>query len=76
VIGAGMIGVCVASYLRPDGHSAFLLDPGTPGEGASFGNHAFSASSLTPILFFALSTRLSTSHIINPASSFWAMRFV
>jgi D-amino-acid dehydrogenase len=50
VIGAGMVGVCVASYLQRDGHSVFLLDPGTPGEGASFGNAgAFNASSVTPM---------------------------
>src|SRR5246127_1418550 len=50
VIGAGMVGVCAASYLQRDGHSVFLLDPGTPGEGASFGNAgAFNASSVTPV---------------------------
>ena len=50
VIGAGMVGVCVASYLQRDGHSVFLVDPGTPGEGASFGNAgAFNASSVTPM---------------------------
>ncbi len=50
VIGAGMVGVCAASYLQREGHSVFLLDPGTPGEGASFGNAgAFNASSVTPM---------------------------
>ncbi|HVC50968.1 MAG TPA: FAD-binding oxidoreductase [Stellaceae bacterium] len=50
VIGAGMVGVCVASYLQRDGHSVFLIEPGNPGEGASFGNAgAFNASSVTPI---------------------------
>src|SRR5580704_11221333 len=50
VIGAGMVGVCAASYLQRDGHSVFLLDPGIPGEGASFGNAgAFNASSVTPM---------------------------
>lgn len=50
VIGAGMVGVCAASYLQRDGHNVFLLDPGTPGEGASFGNAgAFNASSVTPV---------------------------
>src|SRR5438094_7455640 len=38
VIGAGMIGVCVTSWLQRDGHSVFLIEPGNPGEGASFGN--------------------------------------
>jgi D-amino-acid dehydrogenase len=50
VIGAGMVGACVASYLQRDGHSVFLVDPGTPGEGTSFGNAgAFNASSVTPV---------------------------
>jgi D-amino-acid dehydrogenase len=50
VIGAGMVGVCAASYLQRDGHTVFLVDAGTPGEGASFGNAgAFNASSVTPV---------------------------
>ncbi len=50
VIGAGMVGVCAASYLQRDGHSVFLLDPGNPGEGASFGNAGcFNGSSVTPM---------------------------
>jgi len=50
VIGAGMVGVCAASYLQREGHSVFLIDPGTPGEGTSFGNAgAFNASSVTPV---------------------------
>lgn len=50
VIGAGMVGVCVASYLQRDGHSVFLIEPGNPGEGASFGNAGcFNGSSVTPV---------------------------
>jgi len=50
VIGAGMVGVCAASWLQRDGHSVFLLDPGNPGEGASFGNAGcFNGSSVTPV---------------------------
>lgn len=50
VIGAGMVGVCAASYLQRDGHSVFLIEAGNPGEGASFGNAgAFNASSVTPV---------------------------
>ena len=45
-----MVGVCAALYLQRDGHSVFMLDPGVPGEGASFGNAgAFNASSVTPM---------------------------
>jgi len=50
VIGAGIVGVCAASYLQRAGHRVFLIEPGKPGEGASFGNAgAFNASSVTPV---------------------------
>ena len=50
VIGAGMVGVCAASYLQRDGHSVFIVEAGEPGHGASFGNAgAFNASSVTPM---------------------------
>jgi D-amino-acid dehydrogenase len=49
VIGAGMVGVCVASWLQRDGHSVFVVESGEPGHGASFGNAgALNASSVTP----------------------------
>ncbi|HXH04537.1 MAG TPA: FAD-dependent oxidoreductase [Candidatus Competibacteraceae bacterium] len=38
VIGAGIVGVCTASYLLRDGCEVTLLDPQGAGEGASFGN--------------------------------------
>jgi D-amino-acid dehydrogenase len=49
-VGAGMVGVCAASWLQRDGHSVFLIDPENPGEGASFGNAGcFNGSSVTPV---------------------------
>src|SRR4051794_41958673 len=52
VIGAGMVGVCAARWLQRDGHSVFLVEPGNPGEGASFGNAgAFNGSAVTPVAF-------------------------
>src|SRR3954468_24594475 len=49
VIGAGMVGLCAALWLQRDGHRVFLVEPGTPGEGASFGNAGcFNGSSVTP----------------------------
>src|SRR5437764_4209707 len=49
VIGAGMVGVCAALWLQRDGHTVFLIEPGKPGEGASFGNAGcFNGSSVTP----------------------------
>jgi D-amino-acid dehydrogenase len=50
VIGAGMVGVCAASWLQREGYSVFIIEPGEPGYGASFGNAgAFNASSVTPM---------------------------
>src|SRR3984885_12448680 len=36
VIGAGMVGACVARYLQRDGHDVVMIDPLGPGEGASY----------------------------------------
>jgi D-amino-acid dehydrogenase len=50
VIGAGMVGVCTASWLQRDGHDVFLVEAGEPGHGASFGNAGcFNGSSVTPM---------------------------
>lgn len=50
VIGAGMVGVCAASWLQRDGHSVFIVETGEPGHGASYGNAgALNASSVTPV---------------------------
>jgi D-amino-acid dehydrogenase len=50
VIGAGMVGVCAASWLQRDGHSVFLVEAAEPGRGASFGNAGcFNGSSITPM---------------------------
>jgi D-amino-acid dehydrogenase len=38
VIGAGIVGVCSASYLQRDGHSVSIFDPVSPGGSCSFGN--------------------------------------
>src|SRR5215467_7496365 len=50
VIGAGIVGVCAASWLQRDGHSVFLMEAAEPGHGASFGNAGcFNGSSITPV---------------------------
>jgi D-amino-acid dehydrogenase len=50
VIGGGMVGVCAAIWLQRDGNSVFIVEPGNPGEGASFGNAGcFNGSSVTPV---------------------------
>jgi len=50
VIGAGMIGVATASFLQRAGHDVFIVEPGNPGEGTSFGNAgALNGSSVVPM---------------------------
>jgi glycine/D-amino acid oxidase-like deaminating enzyme len=50
VIGAGMVGVATASFLQRAGHDVFLVEPGNPGEGASFGNAGcLNGSSVVPM---------------------------
>ena len=41
VIGAGIVGVCCALYLQRQGQQVSIVDPETPGDGASFGNAGF-----------------------------------
>jgi len=38
VVGAGIVGVCCASYLQRDGHAVTIFDPVPPGGSTSFGN--------------------------------------
>jgi D-amino-acid dehydrogenase len=50
VIGAGIIGMAVASYLQREDHDVFVVDPNEPGRGASFGNAGvFGTSSVVPM---------------------------
>jgi D-amino-acid dehydrogenase len=88
VIGAGMVGVCAASWLQRDGHDVFVVEAGEPGHGASFGNAgAFNASSVTPVsmpgvvwnvpgwLFDPLGP-LSLRWAYLPAIAPWLIRFI
>ncbi|HZS82749.1 MAG TPA: FAD-dependent oxidoreductase [Stellaceae bacterium] len=50
VIGAGVVGMAAASFLQRDGHRVTVIDPGGPGEGASFGNAGcLNGSSVVPM---------------------------
>jgi len=50
VIGAGIVGACVAHELRKRGHPVDLVDRDEPGRGASFGNAgAISPGSVVPL---------------------------
>jgi D-amino-acid dehydrogenase len=50
VVGTGIIGIAVASYLQDDGRSVLLIDRGEIAMGASFGNAgAFAFSDVLPL---------------------------
>jgi D-amino-acid dehydrogenase len=50
VIGAGIVGLVCATYLQRDGHKVVVVDPGAPGEGASYGNAGgLNGSSIVPV---------------------------
>lgn len=50
IVGAGIVGACVAAWLARDGRKVKLIDMRGPGEGASFGNAgALNASSIVPL---------------------------
>ncbi|MBY0267371.1 MAG: FAD-dependent oxidoreductase [Burkholderiales bacterium] len=50
VIGAGIVGIATASYLRRDGHAVTVVDQRPPGEYCSFGNAGIlSPGSCAPI---------------------------
>ena len=88
VIGAGMVGVCAASWLQRDGHSVFLVEAAEPGRGASFGNAGcFNGSSITPVAMPGIVSHvphwlldplgpLSLRWSYLPAISPWLLRFI
>ena len=50
VVGAGIVGVCIAYELRKRGADVLLIERAEPGRGCSFGNSgAISASSIAPL---------------------------
>jgi D-amino-acid dehydrogenase len=50
VVGAGIVGACIAYALRKRGHAVTLIDRDAPGQGCSFGNSgAVSPGSVVPL---------------------------
>jgi len=88
VVGAGVIGVCCALYLRRDGHEVTLVDRKPPGEGCSFGNAGLLArSSIAPMAdprtfakipswLFKTDGPLSIRWAYLPKIAPWLIRFV
>ena len=59
VVGAGIVGVCCASYLQREGFRVTMIDRGAPGEGCSFGNAGgFGTGLVAPIATPGLFLRL------------------
>ncbi|SVD58165.1 uncharacterized protein METZ01_LOCUS411019, partial [marine metagenome] len=44
IVGAGIIGVCIAHFLKLNGHEVILFDKNDPGSQTSFGNAGLFAS--------------------------------
>ncbi len=66
VIGAGIVGVATAIWLRRAGHEVTLLDRGEPGMGASYGNGCILAScSMVPVTAPGLVAR-GPAYLLNP----------
>ena len=59
VVGAGVVGVCCASYLQRQGHDVTLIERGAPGEGCSLGNSGgFGVGLVAPLATPGLLLRL------------------
>ncbi|MGE0717910.1 MAG: NAD(P)/FAD-dependent oxidoreductase [Alphaproteobacteria bacterium] len=52
VIGAGIVGMAAASFLRRDGHTVTVIDEREPGDGCSYGN----AGAISPDMVVPMST--------------------
>lgn len=66
VIGAGIVGAASAIWLRRAGFDVTLLDKGTPGMGASYGNGCILASaSVVPVTGPGL-IRKSPAYLADP----------
>jgi glycine/D-amino acid oxidase-like deaminating enzyme len=87
VIGAGVIGLAIAERLTGQGHEVILIDPGTPGMGASYGNAGTIADYAVmpvgtpdvlrnlPSLLLDRNSPLAIRRAALPALLPWLMRF-
>ncbi len=74
IIGAGIIGVCAAFFLKKDGFKVTLFDQNDPGLGASYGNagsfsHYGAVSINSPLIFKKIPSYLFSSD--SPISIRW-----
>ncbi|MGB8815460.1 MAG: FAD-dependent oxidoreductase [Paracoccaceae bacterium] len=87
VIGAGVVGMTIALRLAHEGRNVVLIDPDTPGMGASYGNAGTIADYAVmpvgtpdvlknlPSLLFDRNSPLSIRHAALPSLAPWLLRF-
>lgn len=87
IIGAGVIGLCIAERLVAEGHEVVLVDPNPPGSGASHGNAGTIADYAVnpvgtpdvlwnlPSLLFSRTSPLAIRHAALPSLAPWLLRF-
>ena len=87
VLGAGVIGLAIAEALLAQGHEVTLVDPATPGMGASYGNAGTIADYAVmpvgspevlrnlPSLLFDQNSPLAIRRAALPSLMPWLMRF-
>ncbi|MCB2095247.1 MAG: FAD-binding oxidoreductase [Rhodobacteraceae bacterium] len=87
VVGAGVVGLCVAYQLAREGRDVVLVDPEAPGAGASFGNAGTIADYAVepvgtpdvlrnlPSLLFDRNSPLSIRRAALPSLAPWLLRF-
>ncbi|WP_430463342.1 NAD(P)/FAD-dependent oxidoreductase [Tabrizicola sp.] len=87
VLGAGVVGLAVAERLVAQGHEVVLVDPNTPGMGASYGNAGTIADYAVmpvgtpdvlknlPSLLFDKTSPLAIRRAALPALMPWLLRF-
>lgn len=87
ILGAGVVGLSIAEALLAQGHEVTLLDPNTPGKGASYGNAGTIADYAVmpvgspdvlrnlPSLLFDRTSPLSIRRAALPTLAPWLMRF-
>jgi glycine/D-amino acid oxidase-like deaminating enzyme len=88
VVGAGVVGLSIAFALAREGRDVVILDPETPGSGASFGNAGTVADYAVqpvgtpsvlrnlPSLLFDRNSPLAIRRAALPSLAPWLMRFV
>jgi len=87
VLGAGVVGLAIAERLLAEGREVVLVDPGTPGMGASYGNAGTIADYAVmpvgtpdvlrnlPSLLFDRNSPLAIRRAALPALAPWLLRF-